>query len=141
MAAAHYGYLILKMSSPNGIIKVRGDRSVDVSALEKLQALAAAYEAAAGHGRPAGRTRHPRVHASAARRISVIQISIDTIQTTRIMENLGDKYELMLVTFLWDNVDVFTWQPSQIPRIPREVIEHHLKIYPDARPVQQRLRS
>jgi hypothetical protein len=23
-------------------------------------------------------------------------------------------------------------------RIPREVIEHHLKIYPDARPVQQR---
>jgi hypothetical protein len=23
-------------------------------------------------------------------------------------------------------------------RIPREVIEHHLKIYPDARPVQQK---
>jgi hypothetical protein len=25
-----------------------------------------------------------------------------------------------------------------MPGIPREVIEHHLKIYPDARPVQQR---
>jgi hypothetical protein len=23
-----------------------------------------------------------------------------------------------------------------MPEIPREVIEHHLKIYPDARPVQ-----
>jgi hypothetical protein len=62
-------------------------------------------------------------------------------QTTRITENLGDKYELTRVTFLWDNVDVFAWQLSQIPRISREVIEHHLKIYPDARPVQQRLRS
>jgi hypothetical protein len=25
-----------------------------------------------------------------------------------------------------------------MPRVPREVIEHHLKIYPDARPVQQK---
>jgi hypothetical protein len=25
--------------------------------------------------------------------------------------------------------------------IPREVIEHHLKIYPDARPVQQKPRK
>jgi hypothetical protein len=33
---------------------------------------------------------------------------------------------------------VFTWQPSQIPGIPREVIEHHLKIYTDARPVHQK---
>jgi hypothetical protein len=47
----------------------------------------------------------------------------------------------MLVTFLRANVDVFAWQPSQMPGIPREVIEHHLKIYPDARPVQQRPRK
>jgi hypothetical protein len=33
MAVAHYGYLILKMSSPNGIIKNRGDRSIGVSTL------------------------------------------------------------------------------------------------------------
>jgi hypothetical protein len=36
---------------------------------------------------------------------------------------------------------VFAWQPSQIPGIPREVIEHHLKIYPDDKPVQQRPRK
>jgi hypothetical protein len=47
----------------------------------------------------------------------------------------------MLITFLWANVDVFAWQPSQMHGIPREVIEHHLKIYPDARPVQQRPRK
>jgi hypothetical protein len=44
----------------------------------------------------------------------------------------------MLVTFLRANVDMFAWQPSQMSRIPREVIEHHMKIYPDARPVHQR---
>jgi hypothetical protein len=36
---------------------------------------------------------------------------------------------------------VFAWQPSQMLGIPREVIEHHLKIYPNARPVQQRTRN
>jgi hypothetical protein len=28
-----------------------------------------------------------------------------------------------------------------MPRIPREVIEHHLEIYPDTRPVQQKPRK
>jgi hypothetical protein len=36
---------------------------------------------------------------------------------------------------------VFAWEPSQMPGIPREVIEHHLKIHPDARPVQQKPRK
>jgi hypothetical protein len=40
MAIAYYGYLVLKMSSPNGVLKVHGDRDTGVSALEKLQALA-----------------------------------------------------------------------------------------------------
>jgi hypothetical protein len=35
---------------------------------------------------------------------------------------------------------VFAWEPSQMPRIPREVIEHHLKIHPDAKPVSQKPR-
>jgi hypothetical protein len=50
MVGAHYGYLVLKMSSPNDIIKVRGDRDAGVSALEKLQALAVAREAVVGPG-------------------------------------------------------------------------------------------
>jgi hypothetical protein len=50
MDVAHYGYLVLKMPSPNGIIKLRGDRSISISVLEKLQALAMTHEAAAGHG-------------------------------------------------------------------------------------------
>jgi hypothetical protein len=36
MAVAHYGYLVQKMTSPNGVLKVRGDRDAGISALEKL---------------------------------------------------------------------------------------------------------
>jgi hypothetical protein len=46
MAVAHYGYLVLKMTSPNGILKIRGDRDAGACALEKLQALVMAREAA-----------------------------------------------------------------------------------------------
>jgi hypothetical protein len=45
-----------------------------------------------------------------------------------------------LVAFLQANADVFTWEPLQMPGIPREVIEHHLKIHPDAKPVSQKPR-
>ena len=47
----------------------------------------------------------------------------------------------MLVAFLRANVDVFAWQPSDIPGVPREVIEHHLVVCPHARPVKQKVRK
>jgi hypothetical protein len=36
MVIAHYGYLVLKMSSPHDIIKICKDCSIGVSVLEKL---------------------------------------------------------------------------------------------------------
>jgi hypothetical protein len=36
MAVAHYGYMVLKMPSPNDVLKICGDRDAGVSALEKL---------------------------------------------------------------------------------------------------------
>ena len=41
MAIAHYGYLVLKMSSPAGVLTVWGDRAAALAAVEKLHALAA----------------------------------------------------------------------------------------------------
>jgi ribonuclease HI len=40
MAIAHYGYLVLKMLSPAGVLTVRGDRATALAAVEKLHALA-----------------------------------------------------------------------------------------------------
>jgi hypothetical protein len=39
MAIAHYGYLVLKMPSPAGVLTVRGDRAAALVAVEKLHAL------------------------------------------------------------------------------------------------------
>jgi hypothetical protein len=47
---------------------------------------------------------------------------------------------VVLVDFLHANADIFTWSPSDMPGIPREVAEHSLDILPHARAVQQRLR-
>jgi hypothetical protein len=41
MAIVHYGYLVLKMSSPAGVLTVRGDHAAALAAVEKLCALAA----------------------------------------------------------------------------------------------------
>jgi hypothetical protein len=45
----------------------------------------------------------------------------------------------MLIRFLQDNRDVFTWQPADMPRVPRELTEHKLKVYPQARLIRQKL--
>ena len=42
---------------------------------------------------------------------------------------------------MWVNIDVFVWQPSDIPGVPREVIEHHLAVCPHAQPVKQKVRK
>jgi hypothetical protein len=47
---------------------------------------------------------------------------------------------VVLVDFLRANADIFTWSPSDMPGIPREVAEHSLDILPHSRAVQQRLR-
>jgi hypothetical protein len=45
----------------------------------------------------------------------------------------------VLVDFLRVNADVFTWSPSDMPGIPREVIEHALEIRASSKLVKQRL--
>jgi hypothetical protein len=45
----------------------------------------------------------------------------------------------VLVDFLRANAEVFAWSPSDMPGIPRDVVEHLLDIRAGARPVKQPL--
>ena len=36
---------------------------------------------------------------------------------------------------------MFAWKASDIPGVPREVIEHHLVVYPHARPIKKKVRK
>jgi hypothetical protein len=51
--------------------------------------------------------------------------------------NLDPKYELALIKFLHDNRDIFAWKPADMPRVPRELIDHKLHLDPKAKPVKQ----
>jgi hypothetical protein len=51
MAIAHYGYLVLKMPSPAGVLTVQGERVTALAAVEKLHALAAETARPEGGGR------------------------------------------------------------------------------------------
>ena len=96
MAIAHYGYLVLKMPSPAGVLTVRGDRTAAVAAVEKLHALAA--EAARSEEDPS--TSQPRAPAKAPKvqpsdsddvPVKTVQIGADSSRTTRIVGNLEEK--------------------------------------------------
>jgi hypothetical protein len=48
----------------------------------------------------------------------------------RVSSTLDPKEEVVLVDFLHVNAGIFTWSPSDMPGIPREVAEHSLDILP-----------
>jgi len=96
MAIAHYGYLVLKMPSPAGVLTVRDDRTAAVAAVERLHALAA--EAARSEEDPS--TSQPKAPAKAPKvqppdpgnvPVKTVQIGANSSRTTRIAGILEEK--------------------------------------------------
>jgi hypothetical protein len=46
----------------------------------------------------------------------------------------------MLTNFLQDNKDIFVWKPTDMPGVPRELVEHKIDVNKGSKPVKQRLR-
>jgi ribonuclease HI len=99
MAIAHYGYLVLKMLSPTGVLTMRDDRAVALAAIEKLHALAAeTTRPDNGGGNPSTPStkalpKVPKVQPSGAddAPVKAIRLTADSTQTTRIAGDLGEK--------------------------------------------------
>jgi hypothetical protein len=99
MAIAHYGYLVLKMPSPAGVLTVRGDHAAALAAVEKLHALAAETARLDEEGRDPSTsgtkapTKVPKVRPSRANDIPVkaIRLYADSPQTTRIAGDMEEK--------------------------------------------------
>lgn len=45
-----------------------------------------------------------------------------------------------MINFLRANKDVFAWEPKHLAGVPRGIIEHHLRVCPNVRPVKQKAR-
>jgi hypothetical protein len=95
MAIAHYGYLVLKMPSPAGVLTVWGDRTTVLAAVKKLHALATETARPDGGGRSssASGAKTPKVRPTEVDGgpAKTIQVGTDPTQTTRIAGNLGEK--------------------------------------------------
>ena len=100
MAVAHYGYLVMKMPTPAGVLTVRGDRSAAVAAVEKLHALSmdamhseGSDPSTSGTGVPKQAPKVPKVRLSDSGDVPVktIQVGMEPFQTTRIAGNLEEK--------------------------------------------------
>lgn len=54
---------------------------------------------------------------------------------------LDAETEAELVQFLTQNNDIFAWSAEDLQGIDRSLIEHHLNVKPEVRPVKQKLRK
>ena len=100
MAVAHYGYLVLKMPSPAGVLTIPGDRAAAVAAVEKLYALATGLAPTASAKGSDPSTSRAKAFAKASKvrpsdtddvSVKTIQVGAEPSQTTTIGGNLGEK--------------------------------------------------
>ena len=64
----------------------------------------------------------------------------DPLKTVNVSKTLTDEQEAALIKFLREQWEIFAWEPSDMPGIPRELAEHALNVNHDAKPVQQAMR-
>jgi hypothetical protein len=64
---------------------------------------------------------------------------IDLAKTVKIGAHLDSKKEDALISFLRTNTDVFAWKAADMPRVPRELIEHSLHVSRTTKPIKQKL--
>jgi hypothetical protein len=99
MAITHYGYLVLKMPSPAGVLNVQGDRAATLAAIERLHALVAETARPEDGGRNPSNSdtkaplKAPKVQPSGMEGVPIkaIRLAVDSAQTTRIAGDLGEK--------------------------------------------------
>ena len=60
--------------------------------------------------------------------------------TFTIGAGLPQDQEKALVSFLRANKDLFAWEPKYLVGVPRGIIDHHLKLCQNVRPVKQKAR-
>src|SRR3954469_10690857 len=68
------------------------------------------------------------------------QVALQLLDNWDATVGLVHAWESVLVKFLKANSDIFAWQPSDMTGVPRELAEHSLNVYSNAKPVKQSLR-
>ena len=145
MAATHPAYNLMKMPGSNGVLTVPGDTEGALQVLKlALKTAAAAWPVDTETSKPKGAALTKKKQLFTQDKAETKQILVDedgsTNATFTIGANLDPEQEEALVRFLCANKKVFAWEPDQLAGVPRDVIEHHLNVCPNVRPVKQKAR-
>nr|ABA98419.2 retrotransposon protein, putative, Ty3-gypsy subclass [Oryza sativa Japonica Group] len=141
MAVPHYTYMMMKMPGPQGVISLRSNIKKAVTCDKESCEMAQTREIAiaredirlAATTASEGEVPTTKISKSGESEAKTKKIPLDPSDPTKTTESA-------LITFLQNNKDIFAWKPSDMPGIPREVIEHSLHVKEDAKPIKQRLR-
>nr|CAB3492390.1 unnamed protein product [Digitaria exilis] len=134
MAIPHYTYLVLKMSGPHGVLSLRGD--IKRSYFCDKEAVECAVRAASTIDR---QELHPLAatvieedgYTPMHKKTRAIK-PVDKVATKTVDLQSGDPTKTA--------ADIFATKPSDMPGVPKELIEHKLDLNESAKPKKQRLR-
>ena len=143
MAATHPAYNLMKMPGSRGVLTIAGDTKGALMALKlALKAVAAVQptDADVSKAKEAAPTKKKQLFTQDKAETKQVPVEEDGSlgATFTIGANLDPDQEEALVRFLRSNKEVFAWEHKQLVGVPREVIEHHLKVCPNVRPMKQR---
>jgi hypothetical protein len=142
MAIPHHTYLIMKMPAPNGILSVLEDIMVSYNCesatveFSKDSAIKAATTVMVAQAAKIDQTtlqapKQKRTSMTLDPSPTVKKVCLglpDASKEVVIGADLDPKWELALTSFLMDNTNIFSWSPSDMPGVPRELAEHRLEV-------------
>ena len=131
----------MKMPGSSGVLTVSGDTRDALQALKRaFKTVAVAQPASTDALEPKGAAPAKKKQLFTQDKAETKQVLVDedesTSATFTIGANLEPEQEKALIRFLRANKELFAWEPDQLAGVPREVIEHHLNVCPNVRPVK-----
>ena len=73
--------------------------------------------------------------------VKKVQIDGQVTQTIQIGSNLSPDEEAEIIRILKENIDLFAWKLTNMPRIDPNIVCHHLALDPSIKSVSQRKRK
>ncbi|KAI4996694.1 hypothetical protein ZWY2020_052036 [Hordeum vulgare] len=146
MATTHPGYNIVKIPGSNGVLTVSCDERNAMNCLKQARG-AAVWAAMCATSR--GEAMPPESLLETAPSRKKLQLAQDQTKMKKLPLNddslgptftigadLPTEQENTLIAFLRSNGDVSVWKATDLTGVPRDTIEHHLEVCPNARPVK-----
>ena len=130
--------MVIKFPTTNGVGMVRGDQRVArecYSASMKKKAVDNIYVNELNMRDEVNTRPEP------SEELEPVQLDDNPEHLAYIVSKLAEDLRILLIHFLKQNKDVFTWKQEDMGRIDPTIITHRLNVSPSFKPVKQKRRS